>query len=104
MNLEEQQIEVLLSSLLAIDETIDGLIERTEDNTPYEQFQQLKGFSKQIKIALNEALCFESDWPFDKENILPLIDMANNVAQGVEAGDMEGEALCVPTGSHSHRL
>lgn len=93
MNLEERQIEALLGCLLPIDKSIDALIVRMEDRSPAEEFQQLKDFSKHIKIALTEALNYESDYPFDKVNLLPLIDMADHAADSVEAGDMDGQAV-----------
>ncbi len=93
MSLEKEQFQALISNLMPVDETLDGLITRMEDRSTAEDFQQLKDFSRGIKIALTEAINGEKGLPMEMVNVTPLIDMAENVADSIEAKDLEGEAI-----------
>ncbi|QPJ61995.1 MAG: hypothetical protein G3M70_08955 [Candidatus Nitronauta litoralis] len=93
MSSGKEQIQVLLNALRPVDQTLDGLITRMEDRSAAEDFQQLKEFSRAIKIALAEAINGGEGLPMEMGNVTPLIDMAENVADSIEAKDLEGEAI-----------
>ena len=94
MDLSEDQYNFLLETLASIDERVDGLLTRIEDQAPFWQYQNLQDFSHIIKISLTEVINAIDGLAMDESNLSPLVDMSDNMADRME-DEVEGHELVV---------